>query len=170
MLIALGVPIVLADRYLPDPVQRSAEALVGVVIAVLALRLLRKWRRGGFHVHEHEHDGVVHRHLHQHGESAQHRHRHATPRTAAHSFAVGFVHGVGGSAGIVLLLLASIHDRIQAVAALMLFASAAAASMALLSLVAGIVLARRRALKLMPGLGALALGFGVWYTLGAVLQ
>ena len=44
-LILLGLPIVLFDAYLPDPVQRGAEVLVGVVIIALAVRLLmRLWR------------------------------------------------------------------------------------------------------------------------------
>ena len=169
-LAAFGIPIVIAGSYLPGTLQRVAEALVGITIVALALQLLRKWRRGGFHVHEHEHGGVIHRHLHQHGTSPLHAHDHPMPRTAAQSFAVGLLHGVGGSAGVGLLLLASIHDRVEALAALLLFASATAASMAILSLGAGLVLARAPIAKAVPGLGAMALGFGVLYALGAVVQ
>jgi ABC-type nickel/cobalt efflux system permease component RcnA len=171
-LVALGVPIVVAGSYLPDGVQRAAEALVGVVIAALAIRLLRKWRRGAFHVHEHEHDGVVHRHLHAHGSAAAHRHEHPAGRTAAQSYGVGLVHGVGGSAGVGLLLLASIPGRAEAGAALVLFAAAAAVSMAVASFAAGRLLAsapaRRRSARVLPGFGALALAFGVFYAVGAV--
>src|SRR5256714_578703 len=61
-LAALGIPIVLFSRYLPAGLQRVAEALVGVVIVALALRLLRRWRAGGFPVHRHDPDGGGHRH------------------------------------------------------------------------------------------------------------
>jgi hypothetical protein len=176
-LAALGIPIVLAGSYLPELLQRIAEALVGVVIVALALRLLRRWRLGGFHVHAHEHDGVVHRHVHRHAERlephpAAHAHAHPVPRTEAQSFGVGLVHGVGGSAGVGLLLLASIDGRGEALAALGLFAGAAAASMAVLSTGAGFALARpavrRRLPRLVPALAVLALLFGVWYAFAAV--
>jgi high-affinity nickel permease len=167
-LVALGIPIVLFSRYLPAGLQRTAEALVGVVIVVLAIRLLRRWRAGGFHVHEHEHDGVVHRHLHAHRDERGHRHEHAAPRSSRAAYGVGLVHGVGGSAGVGLLLLASIGSRAEAFAALALFAAAAAASMALLSLGAGYLLTRPAARRLVPGLATLAVLFGVWYAVGAV--
>jgi ABC-type nickel/cobalt efflux system permease component RcnA len=167
-LVGLGIPIVLFSRYLPTGLQRAAEALVGVVIVALAIRLLRRWRAGGFHVHEHEHDGVVHRHLHGHRDERGHRHEHAAPRSSRAAYGVGLVHGVGGSAGVGLLLLASIGSRAEAFAALALFAAAAAVSMAALSLGAGYVLARPAARRLVPGLATLAVLFGVWYAVGAV--
>src|SRR3954452_15104777 len=43
-----GVPIVLFQSYLPDTVGRAAEALVGLMIMLLAARLLVRWRRGHF--------------------------------------------------------------------------------------------------------------------------
>src|SRR5918997_5283932 len=50
-LFALGLPIVLLNEYLPDPVITSAEVAIGVLIILLAARLLVRWRRGYFHVH-----------------------------------------------------------------------------------------------------------------------
>jgi high-affinity nickel permease len=176
-LVLLGLPIVVLDRYLPDAVQRGAEVLAGALIVALAVRLLRRWRNGFFHSHEHEHDGVVHRHLHGHADagssaSGNHRHEHRVAHSSTQAYGVGLVHGIGGSAGVGLLLLASIQDRTEAIAALALFASATAASMALLSLGGGYLLAapavRRRLPSVVPGFGALAVVFGVWYALGAV--
>lgn len=43
-LAAFGLPIVLMQAYLPDIAQRAAEALVGLMIMFLALRLLGRWR------------------------------------------------------------------------------------------------------------------------------
>jgi ABC-type nickel/cobalt efflux system permease component RcnA len=175
-LVALGVPIVLADRYLPDVVQRAAEALVGVVIVALAVRLLRRWHEGRFHAHEHRHAGTVHRHLHGHPDwhagQIAHEHDHVAARTGPQAFGVGVVHGIGGSAGIGLLLLASIPDRTDALLALLLFAAATAASMSVLSVCAGFLLARppvrRRFPSLVPLLGTSAAAFGVWYAVGAL--
>jgi hypothetical protein len=88
------------------------------------------------------------------------------------AFAIGLVHGMGGSAGVGVLLLATIHDRLVAVAALGLFAFCTALSMALLSTGFGVTLARgplRRSFhQFAPGFGALSLGFGIWYALGGL--
>jgi len=82
------------------------------------------------------------------------------------------VHGIGGSAGVGVLLLASIPDHVEAVGALALFASFTAVSMSLASTSFGWMLSRgavrRSYLSIAPVLGALSLAFGVWYALGAV--
>jgi hypothetical protein len=45
-LILLGLPLVLLGRYLPEPVQQAAESLIGVIIILLGVRLIVRWRRG----------------------------------------------------------------------------------------------------------------------------
>lgn len=175
-LIAFGLPIVLFNAYLPDAVQRGAELVVGVVIVALALRLLVHWRRGRFHAHAHRHGAVEHRHLHPHAHGSGHAHGHDTGaslgRSPRQAYAIGLMHGMGGSAGVGVLLLAGIPGKFEAAAALALFAVAAALSMATLSSAFGRVLARgplsRRLFALTPGLGFATLAFGLWYALGAV--
>jgi ABC-type nickel/cobalt efflux system permease component RcnA len=171
-LLALGLPIVLFGRHLPDALQRAAEALVGVAIMALAVRLLLRWRSGRFHAHEHAHGKVRHRHLHGHEHAHGHEHGHALARSPIQAFAVGLVHGVGGSAVVGVLLLASIRDHLEALLALLVFASATAASMAALSSALGYTLTRgpirRRLPALAPALGALSLAFGAWYALAAL--
>jgi high-affinity nickel permease len=168
-LFAFGLPIVLFKAYLPDGVQRGAETAVGVMIVGLAILMLVRWRRGAFHLHAHEHAGGRHTHLHDHAKTHRHSVRTRSPLQA---FAIGLVHGMGGSAGVGILLLAAIHDRGVAVAALALFALFTAVSMALLSTGFGMTLSTRRARasfhRIAPALGAVSLLFGVWYALGAV--
>jgi len=148
-LFAFGLPIVLYRSYLPAAVQAAAETLIGVLIVALAIRLLLRWResrRGTSHVH--------------------------AARSPMQAYGIGLVHGIGGSAGVGVLLLASIPDHVEAVAALALFASFTAVSMSLASTSFGWVLSRgsvqRSYLSVAPALGALSLAFGVWYALGAV--
>jgi high-affinity nickel permease len=172
-LIALGLPIVLYDDYLPDGVQRGAEVAIGVLIVVLAIRLLVRWRRGSFHAHVHRHDEGAHRHLHEH-EAASHDHAHAARlgRSPFQAYGIGLLHGLGGSAGVGLLLLAAIPSHVEGIAALVVFAAFTAVSMAVASTSFGIVLSRgpvlRRFVAIAPALGTLSLGFGVWYALGAL--
>lgn len=171
-----GLPIVLLGAYLPESVQRTAEVAVGLMIMFLAVRLLVRWRRGQFHAHLHRHGDVRHRHLHPHDHSGGHDHAHEPEsrlgRSTAGAFAIGLVHGTGGSAGVVVLLLATIPDRAEAVAALIVLAIGTAISMAVLSTGFGYAVtsgpAFRRMLALAPAMGIASLAFGGWYALGAV--
>jgi ABC-type nickel/cobalt efflux system permease component RcnA len=171
-----GLPIVLFGAYLPDTVQHGAEAAVGVMIMLLALRLLVRWRRGQFHAHPHSHGEVVHRHLHPHEDAQRHDHGHEPQkrlgRSPAGAFAIGLVHGMGGSAGVAVLLLATIPDRAEAVAALAVLAAGTAISMAALSSAFGYAITRGPALHRMlafaPAMGVMTLAFGGWYALGAL--
>jgi high-affinity nickel permease len=152
-LFAFGLPIVLWRAYLPEPVQSGAESTVGVLIVALAVWLLVRWRRGVFR-------SGAHGHAHQ-----------RRTRTPLQAYAIGVVHGMGGSAGIGLLLLGSIRDHLLAVLALALFAACTAVSMSLLSTGFGATLSRRVARRWLdvaaPALGCLSLAFGIWYSLGA---
>jgi hypothetical protein len=147
-LFVFGVPIVLYRAYLPEAVQRAAETAVGLMIVGLAIWLLVRWRRGVFRSHAH-----------------------ARTRGPVQAYAIGLVHGAGGSAGVGVLLLASIHGRALALGSLALFAVCTAVSMAVLStgfgLTLGTQVARRFFNTLAPGLGLASAAFGVWYALGA---
>jgi ABC-type nickel/cobalt efflux system permease component RcnA len=165
-LFAFGVPIVLYDSYLPGPIQQAAETTVGFVIVALAAWLLLRWHRGQFRDAPHPHAHAPHAHVHH--RRRPHGHRTRGPLQA---YGIGLVHGLGGSAGVGLLLLATIRGHLLAVAALGLFSLFTAVSMALLSVGFGLTLGRplvqRCFNRLAPALGLLSLGFGVWYVLGA---
>jgi ABC-type nickel/cobalt efflux system permease component RcnA len=174
-LAAFGLPIVLLQAYLPGAVQGAAEALVGVMIMFLALRLLLRWRRGHFHAHTHRHGDVEHRHLHAH-DASDHDHAHRPEarlgRSPWQAFGIGVVHGTGGSAGVGVLLIATISGHAKAVAALVVLALGTAISMAALSSAFGHAITRGpvlgRMLAFAPAMGVVTLAFGGWYTLGAV--
>ncbi|MDP9284281.1 MAG: hypothetical protein M3P41_04930 [Actinomycetota bacterium] len=152
-LLVLGVPIVLWKSYLPPQVERSAEVTIGLVIMALALWLLLRWRRGAF-AHDHTHLRVP------------------PQRTPWQAFAIGLVHGIGGSGGVGVLLLAAIHSHTLALVALALFAGCTAISMALLSTGFGYALGRPRIQRafgrVVPAFGAFGICFGAWYALGAL--
>jgi ABC-type nickel/cobalt efflux system permease component RcnA len=175
-LLALGLPVVLLRGELPEVVSRLAEAAVGVLVAVLAIRLLVRWRRGYFHVHPHRHGDVVHSHPHVHEHAHTEEHQHAHPeqlgRSPLAAFGVGLVHGVGGSAGVGILLVGAVAKGTAAAAALVLFAFAAAVSMAFVSATLGTALVRpgvrRRLGSAVPLLGLAGLLCGVYYALAAI--
>ncbi len=184
-LVAFGLPVVLFGNDLPPPVQQAAEMAVGAVIAGLALRLLLRCRRGWLHMHPHAHGTIRHAHPqvheeraagghaaeHRHPEAHEHAHAEALGRTPLAAFGIGLVHGIGGSAGGGILLVAAIPDRALAAGALGLFAAGTALSMSLASAAFGQALTcgplARPVAGLVPAFGALSLLFGVWYALAA---
>jgi cytochrome c biogenesis protein CcdA len=173
-LLALGLPLVLAGARVPAGVGAASEILVGLLIMALAARLAARWRRGGFHAHRHTHGGSAHRHLHRHepGARTAHGHDHRPARSPLQAFALGAVHGAGGSAAVGLLLVASVGSPAEAAAALGVFAGGAALSMSIMSLVVGAALTRdplrRRFVAVAPAAAALSFAFGLWYAAGGV--
>ena len=174
-LVLVGLPLVLLGQYLPERVAQAAEVAIGLIIVMLAVRLLVRWRRGVFHAHAHIHtSSETHRHLHSHEANPVHEHTHDAHglRTPLSAYGVGLVHGVGGSGGITLLLLSTIEEPSQAVVALLIFAAGTAVSMALLSSAFGLAIATgplaRNFERVAPVLGVLAAAFGIWYAAGAL--
>jgi cytochrome c biogenesis protein CcdA len=180
-LFVFGLPLVLLGRWLPPTVQLGIEVLVGVIIIALALRLLLRWRQGSFHVHPHRHGSLWHSHPHAHAHNheigsqpTQHQHQHADGlgRSPLAAFGIGSVHGIGGSAGIGVVLAGSLADHVQGVAVLLAFAATTAASMALVSTGFAYLLSRsvvqNRLTGLIPLLAAASMVFGVWYSLDAL--
>jgi hypothetical protein len=152
-LFAVGLPILLLNAYLPERVQQLAETAVGLVIVYLAVRLLVRWQRGAFHLH---------------GEGT---HVHLPARTRAGAFGIGLMHGVGGSAGVGVLIVASVESKPLAVASLTLLAVFTAVSMTMLSTGFGLTLVARpiRATfnGVAPAIGVSSFAFGLWYAVAA---
>jgi ABC-type nickel/cobalt efflux system permease component RcnA len=122
------------------------------------------------HLHEHAHDDVTHAHVHSHAESAAHRHAHE-PRSARGAFGIGLMHGVGGSAGVSILIVASIESDALAVLSLAILAVFTAVSMTMVTTGYGFTLSSRPVRSafdvVAPALGVLSLSFGVWYAAAA---
>jgi cytochrome c biogenesis protein CcdA len=151
-LLVLGGAVVVFGAELPPAVVTVAEACVGLIVIALALRLLVRVRRGGFV--EHRHGLPLHTH---------------PVRGRWQAFAIGVVHGTGGSAGVSVLVLARISDHRLALVALALFAAGTALSMALASLCFARGLASpRRQQRLLPLMGCGGVAFGSFYLLSAL--
>jgi hypothetical protein len=171
-LLAVGVPFIALDTRIPTYLEKGAEVTIGVLIFLLALRLLHRWRAGEFHLHEHAHEGGLrHVHVHAHTGGKHHLHEHGS-QVRIGAFAVGLAHGLGGSAGVGLVLLATVESRAVGVAALGVLALGTAVAMTLLSSGFGLALEhcplRRRLQAFVPVLGMASLAFGTWYGLGGL--
>jgi hypothetical protein len=159
-LLAIGIPLIAFKAEMPEQLASAAEKLIGVIVIVLAARVLGKWLRGDYRI---SHAGEDHRHRHLH--QGAHGHEGRTPRQSA---AIGVVHGLGGTGAIVVLLIAALPTRVEAAAALAVFAPMSILSMAGITGVYAWVLTRRLVepvyrTVLIPLLGMFGLVFGAWY-------
>jgi ABC-type nickel/cobalt efflux system permease component RcnA len=162
-----GLPVVVFGTYLPERIQQSAETAIAAVIVFLAVRLLVRWRRGAFHAHVHSHAGdPAHVHLHSHSDVPSHAHHHRN-RSPMGAFGIGLVHGMGGSAGVGILIVAAVEATWLAVASLIVLAVFTAVSMALVTGGFGLTIESRSVRRsfnvVAPALGVLSLCFGMWY-------
>src|SRR5919205_1942655 len=144
----------------PEGVASALELLVALMIVLLGTRVLYLVLKGrrDVHVHAHTHDGRTHTHLHFHGR----RDAHAADKGEAVSHAwhrglwgwrpvlVGAVHGLAGSAALVLLILGeevlSGGSRLLGLAYLLVFGAGSVGGMLLMSTLVGLpfVLTARR--------------------------
>jgi high-affinity nickel permease len=165
-LVLVGLPMIAFKSELPGWLELGAERAVGVVIVLLAARVILKWVRGDYRAGAHRHDEERHRHL-RRGEGAAHRHVHV--RTPRQALAIGLLHGLAGTGAVVLLLVAALPGRLEAALALAVFAPMSIFSMALCTTAFAWILTRRavepvyRAV-LIPAIGTFGLFFGLWYT------
>lgn len=174
MLLAIGLPLILAKSELPAVVEAGAEKAVGIVILSLALRVMWKWAWGDYardlHSHPHASEDRSHTrrriHLWRGGESD---HRHARVRTPQQAMAIGMLHGLAGSGAVILLLLAAMPTRVESAAALALFAPMSVLSMAACTALFAWALTRPLIeplyrTVLIPALAVFGMTFGAWYT------
>ena len=164
-LVVIGVPLIAFKAGLPGWLEASAEKAIGVVILVLAARVIYKWARGDYRATAHAHDGghASRRHLRK-----GHTHRHVKVRTRGQAVSIGLLHGLAGTGAIVLLLIAALPSRLEAGLALAVFAPMSIASMAALTAAFAWVLTRPLVEPfyrsvLIPGMGAFGVVFGLWY-------
>ena len=170
VLLGLGVPLIVLKSQLPSWLEGAAETAIGIVIVVLAGRVILKWIRGDYRADRHPHveragDSSVasHRHLH---ETDLHRHR--AVRTSRQALGIGILHGLAGTGAVVVLLLAALPTRLESALALAVFAPMSVASMAacttaLAWLLTRTVVAPIYRTVLIPASGLFGIMFGVWY-------
>jgi len=108
ILLVVGTAVLLFKLTIPSAWAKLFEVAVGLMLVGLGLSVaIALWReRVHLHAHRHNH-GEQHRHLHSHSHGAHHDHLHRF-RLEYKSLAVGMVHGLAGSAALLLLVLAAV--------------------------------------------------------------
>ena len=109
-LFLFGSLVLWMETTVPDTLARALETAVGLMLIVLGIDVVRRLVKDRIHFHRHAHsDGIVHVHAHSHAgevshDPCRHQHRHARD-FPIRALLVGLMHGMAGSAALILLTL-----------------------------------------------------------------
>lgn len=138
-----GIAILLG-RAIPEHISAPMEAAVGVMLVGLGAHVLWRLWRDRVHFHAHRHGDVTHLHAHSHAESAiahqrdTHEHEHGFPwRTLL----VGLMHGMAGSAALVVLAASQVANPATGLLYVLLFGVGSMLGMGALSAVIAVPIA-----------------------------
>ncbi len=146
-LLALGIVILLVKEALLDRYEAVAPVLefgVGIMLVFLGAQVFYNLRRGMLHAHAHQHGGHAHVHVHAtHREGSEPGngnglHEVLRPQFRLKSYAIGIVHGLAGSAAVMLVLLPQIEVFWVGLGYLLVFGVGTIASMALITIALGV--------------------------------
>jgi ABC-type nickel/cobalt efflux system permease component RcnA len=145
-LFVFGSVVLLLDTVMPEKLAQGLEFMVGLMLVGLGIDVLRRLQRGRIHLHFHRHaDGQQHFHAHSHarerGHATIHHHRHdRRGRFPLRALFVGFMHGMAGSAVLILLTLQSVHSPLTGMVYILMFGIGSIAGMATLSAIIAVPL------------------------------
>lgn len=184
-LLAASVLVMILGVAIPASLAAVLEFLVALMIIFLGSRILYLTlrRRTRVHVHSHSHGGRAHSHFHFHDRrdahqiNADHQHRrtvehHRVRLSGLRPLVVGMVHGLAGSAVLILLVLTEVvknGSRVLGLAYLLIFGIGSIGGMLIMSTLISLplVLTTRRfervevPMRLIVSAGSIA--FGLYY-------
>jgi ABC-type nickel/cobalt efflux system permease component RcnA len=179
-IVVAGLCVMALRVTIPDGLARLFELVVALMIVGLGgtalARALRS--RSDVHVHAHTHDGTTHVHLHFHGAVDGHLPPHGRQPAPEHGaghhaaggpglkpFLVGVVHGLAGSAALILLVLSRIASVPLGLLYLLVFGAGSLGGMVIMSLALSVPFAAtiarpvlHRSVRIAAGLLAVAFG------------
>ena len=134
----VGAVVLLVDTLIPEDVAAGLELLVGVMLIALGIDVLRVWLRRPVRFDVHEHAGGE-KHLHAYRADAAPGNEHVHPKgLSLRALFVGFMHGMAGSAALVLLALGKATSVAAGLLYIAVFGLGSIFGMALLSVVVSV--------------------------------
>ncbi|HQZ17568.1 MAG TPA: hypothetical protein PLD86_11910 [Vicinamibacteria bacterium] len=175
-LLTLGGLIVALRINITELAASRLEIIVSVMLVGLGVYAIRSARDGfRLHAHKHTHQGASageekeHVHLHVHKPRALPVHQHAHPlRFGLRPYAIGLVHGIAGSGGLALLVMATAKTATAGLLYMAALAFGALVGMGILSALLTLPLAALRTryetlhLRFQFLSGVCSVAFGLW--------
>jgi ABC-type nickel/cobalt efflux system permease component RcnA len=148
MLFIFGSAALLLNFTMPEQLSHWLEFMVGIMLVVLGIDVLRRLIRDRihYHIHKHEEEKFSHFHAHSHTGEAQinphpqhHDHQHAKDFPMRALF-VGMMHGMAGSAVLIVMTLQALKSVWMGVIYIALFGIGSIIGMAVLTMIIAIPL------------------------------
>ncbi|HXD30340.1 MAG TPA: hypothetical protein VN643_04445 [Pyrinomonadaceae bacterium] len=175
-LFVAGIVVIFLHLEISVRTSQILELCVGVMLIGLGINALRKLaKRGHVHMHVHEHGGHEHAHPHIHHEGQKEEpHTHHGLSFGARPLFIGIVHGMAGSAALMLMVLATISSPSVALMYIAVFGVGSIGGMMIMSTLfaipAKLTASRFRranlALRGLAGLFSLCFGLFMVYEIG----
>ena len=138
-LFIVGLLVIGLRLTIPPRVALGLEFLVALMLLFLGASILwRSFRPEKLHLHAHVHSPETHVHFHLHGEKEE-DHSHPHPfKSMRKPFFVGMVHGLAGSAALMLLVLTTIPSALAGLGYILIFGVGSVGGMLVLSSLIGL--------------------------------
>lgn len=169
-LLVFGFAIVTFRLVVNPRLSQFMEFAVGCMLILLGIRVLLQVRKTeALHVHTHSHDGTTHSHLHFHLGVGGHEHQHHTFRFGKRPFVVGVVHGLAGTAAVLLVVVGAIPSVLLVFGTILIFGVGTIGGMMAMSVLMSVPIAlaagrwalMERAIRVLAG--SFSLGFGMFW-------
>jgi ABC-type nickel/cobalt efflux system permease component RcnA len=177
-LLIAGVAVLLLHVKINERMALALEFCVALMLIALGANAIMKLAGSkALHMHEHKHGGREHSHLHLHDGSPEPAvDTHHGFRLNVRPVLVGMVHGLAGSAALMLLILSSISSPVVGLGYIIVFGIGSIGGMfimsALLSLplryTAGRFVRANLAMRLLAGVFSIGIGLFMAYQIGVV--
>lgn len=166
-LFIVGMLFIFMKQEIPPVVALSLEFAVGILLVYLGITSFLFPERKNVHNHDHIHKGIKHEHYHCHDEEPGHRHSHKEMPYMKSIF-IGLVHGLSGSAAMILLTMSTAKHYWQAGIYIIVFGVGTVIGMLLFTMIIGIPFAmssnnERHNLILTRVAGIISTAFGAYY-------
>ncbi|HXV49584.1 MAG TPA: sulfite exporter TauE/SafE family protein [Candidatus Binatia bacterium] len=178
-LFLVGLIVIGLRVSIPPRVGEGLELLVALMLVILGINVLRKsFGAERVHLHTHSHNPETHTHFHVHDDPQQ-DHRHSHPfKTMRRPFIVGMVHGLAGSAALMLLVLSTIETPLGGLLYIVIFGLGSVGGMLLLSSIISlpfILTAQRfsvlnRWIRVLAGVASVGFGLFLGAQIGSGLE
>jgi ABC-type nickel/cobalt efflux system permease component RcnA len=134
-LLLAGIAVILLHVQI-GKYEKPLEFCVALMLIGLGANVLYKLARGGrIHFHEHLHGGHKHVHPHLHNDKPEPERSHHGLKLGIRPLIVGMVHGLAGSAALMLAVLATIESTTVAFAYIIIFGIGSIGGMMVMSLI-----------------------------------
>ena len=158
------------DTIVPEEMAYRLEFAVGIMLVILGFAVIRRVIKDRIHYHFHKHaDAEEHFHAHSHAGEGAHKdseHKHQHSKFPYRTLLIGFMHGMAGSAALVILTLETMKSVSLSMIYMLLFGIGSLIGMAAISVMISIPLRATKGLTwfhngLQGSIGVITIGFGL---------